>query len=584
MKRFQQPLILLLFALATISCGSRLKIASTTPTPSRQLSMQEQRLSDLYLQEALRHRTLEQHDAAFDCLSRVLAIDSLNAAALFVRSNYFVTLNDPVRALSHLQSATQIAPDNYWYLFGAANLSQQLNLNDEAVAYYQQLIARDPSNPELDYSLAEVYTNSGEIDKAIEALNRLEEKMGPMEIISLQKSRLYSAINQEEKANAEMDQLIAAFPNDIRYRLLMGDIAMEKSDLPRALAYYQAAKAIDPTDGLLQLALANYYNRVGEKESANLQIEAALRNNNLEIESKLNILKDYLKTLYLKKGGVMEADNLFQILLSSNPQKMELYSLYAAYLSTEKRFRESLDNLDIAVGLEPTNRDLWFQALDASFRLQDFKAANQLCLRASHYFPTEGRFYYYRSISLGVDSAYQSAIDVMKEGMVKMERNDRKFISGCYTQIADLYHQIDSMEACYDHYEKAIEVDPDNASALNNYAYFLSLEKERLGEAEKMSGRAVKLEPENSTYLDTYAWIYFQQGSLFLAKVYIETALRNGGDTSDVIVEHYGDILFHNGDLDKAILQWERALQLGSESQILRRKIETRSYLETPQP
>ena len=67
-----------------------------------------------------------------------------------------------------------------------------------------------------------------------------------------------------------------------------------------------------------------------------------------------------------------------------------------------------------------------------------------------------------------------------------------------------------------------------------------------------MISKCVELEPTNSTYLDTYAWVLFKRGRFFEAKYIIERAIDNGGNTSDVIVEHYGDILFKNGDVEGA--------------------------------
>ncbi|MGL4992751.1 MAG: tetratricopeptide repeat protein [Bacteroidales bacterium] len=562
------------------SCSSRLKVASSESSTKPLLSSEQQRLSQYYLMEGIRYKAIDQHDVAYDYLTKALAVDSLNSAALFVISNYYLTLNDPLRALNSLQKAVSIDSTNYWYLFSSANLSQQMNLNQEAAQYYKRLIDGHSFNPELDYSLSEVYANMGEILKSIETLDGLEQKVGPMEVISLQKSRLYSSINQEDKAKEEMDKLIAHFPNQIHYRLLMGDISLGKGELISAYDYYQAAKKIDPNNGQLQLSLANYYTKIGEKDSADMAIESALRNNTLEIESKLDILEDYLKTLYLKREGMKEVETLFGILLESNPQNVKLYKLYASYLITEGQFTKALTNLDIAVGLEPTSKELWLQAIDVSFRAQEFATSDKLCERALEYHPKVGEFYYYRSIALGVDSIYDKAINVLVDGLTKMENREPKFLSACYTHIADLYHLQDNMQQCFSYYEKAIEVHPDNASALNNYAYFLSLDNVRLSEAEKMSGRAVKLEPENSTFLDTYAWIYFKQENYFLAKVYIEMAIRNGGDTSDVIIEHYGDILYKNGDNERAIEQWKRALELGSQSKSLLKKIDQGKYID----
>ena len=47
---------------------------------------------------------------------------------------------------------------------------------------------------------------------------------------------------------------------------------------------------------------------------------------------------------------------------------------------------------------------------------------------------------------------------------------------------------------------------------------------------EELSSKAVRANPENSTYLDTYAWVLFMRKDYALAKFYMETAMKNGGD------------------------------------------------------
>ena len=106
-----------------------------------------------------------------------------------------------------------------------------------------------------------------------------------------------------------------------------------------------------------------------------------------------------------------------------------------------------------------------------------------------------------------------------------------------------------------------------------------------------MSYRTVKAEPENATYLDTYAWILFEKGKYTEARIYIDQALKNGGDSSQVIVEHGGDIYYMVGDRDKALEYWKKADAMGStpedgstprtpeELKRLKRKIALKKYI-----
>ena len=78
---------------------------------------------------------------------------------------------------------------------------------------------------------------------------------------------------------------------------------------------------------------------------------------------------------------------------------------------------------------------------------------------------------------------------------------------------------------------------------LNNYAYFLSLERRSLRKALKMSRRAVELEPDNATYLDTLGWILYLKGRPEEAKPHFKRAMIYGGKDSSEVLGHYSEVL-----------------------------------------
>ena len=118
-----------------------------------------------------------------------------------------------------------------------------------------------------------------------------------------------------------------------------------------------------------------------------------------------------------------------------------------------------------------------------------------------------------------------------------------------------------------------------NIGTLNNYAYYLSVERRDLDKAEEMSYKTVKAEPNNATYLDTYAWILFEKGNYAEARIYIDNAMKSDEEKSDVVVEHCGDIYFMTGDVEGALKYWKKALEMGSESKTLKEKIEKKKYI-----
>ena len=95
-----------------------------------------------------------------------------------------------------------------------------------------------------------------------------------------------------------------------------------------------------------------------------------------------------------------------------------------------------------------------------------------------------------------------------------------------------------------------------------------------------MSYKCNELEPNNGTYQDTYAWILYCLEDYENARLWIIKALKNGGDKSAVIIEHYGDILFKLGEKKEAIDQWKKAKLIDSGSELLDKKIKNEDLFE----
>ena len=126
-------------------------------------------------------------------------------------------------------------------------------------------------------------------------------------------------------------------------------------------------------------------------------------------------------------------------------------------------------------------------------------------------------------------------------------------------------------------YEAALEIDPNNATVLNNYAYYLSERDDKLEKAERMSKKSNLLVDNNSAFIDTYAWIMYKMKNYKEALEWMEQAMELPDAVErPELLTHYGDILYKLGQTDKAIEQWEKALQKGGDKTALESKIKNR--------
>jgi len=206
-------------------------------------------------------------------------------------------MDKPEKAVGLLQKAVDHAPDNFTYRMALATVSRGLGMFSDASAEYETLIQKFPDKTDLNYYLAESLTQEGEIGKAIDAYDALENSVGMNEAISIQKYKLYNSLNEPEKAMKEIEKLAAKYPMEPRYQIVMGDLYLEKNNTDKALLCYNKAHEIDPANPYYIVSMANYYEMVGDKEAAETQIRSALVNNDLDVETKVNILSRYIVRL-----------------------------------------------------------------------------------------------------------------------------------------------------------------------------------------------------------------------------------------------------------------------------------------------
>lgn len=187
--------ILSLFVLCAvlISCGTSRQGGKKQRKGAKAqvvLTPEEQRRYDYFFLEASRLKMQEDYGAAFDLLKHCLAINPNASSALYEISQYYMFLKQLPQGQAALEKAVENDPDNYWYSQGLASLYQQQNEMQKATDLLESMSVRFSDKMEPLYSLLEIYNGMEDYEKVIATLNRLEEKMGKNEQLSMEKFRI----------------------------------------------------------------------------------------------------------------------------------------------------------------------------------------------------------------------------------------------------------------------------------------------------------------------------------------------------------------------------------------------------------
>lgn len=544
------------------------------------LTSENKRKFDYYFYDALNAKALGKFDEAFDYLQHCFALDSTNANVLIELGTFYNVLQEKNKALDFYQKAVKYDRPNYYYNMMLAGLSKEMGQKQTVIDIYTFLLKQYPEKVELNYELANAYADNGDLQKAIDALNELEKNMGISEAITLSKFRLYSMLDKKDRALKEIQLIIDKNPDDPRYLLLMGDIYLQDNKQAKALQYYEQAKKIDPELPALTLSMVNYYERTNNKAAAEGELQKAITSSKLDVETKIQLLTRYLAILQQNKQDIKNANSLFQTLFDQHPNNTQLNLIYGNVLLLQENKKDALKQFEIYTKANPKDPAGYEQILRLALP-DSLDKVMEITEKAMEALPQEPQFYFYNGGAKLQQGKYKEALPIFERGLKNAVFENPLVESDFYGQLGDIQHALGNDKAAFENYEKALKLNPQNLPVLNNYSYYLSLQRKELDKAERMSGITVKAEPTNATYLDTYGWILFEQGAYTMAKIYIEKAVEYGKEQpSAEVYEHYGDVLFKTGDKEKAVEQWKRAKELKSDSKTLDKKIKTGEYIE----
>jgi len=107
-----------------------------------------------------------------------------------------------------------------------------------------------------------------------------------------------------------------------------------------------------------------------------------------------------------------------------------------------------------------------------------------------------------------------------------------------YTTLAYASWEQKHYKQAVDYYEKALDIDGNNATALNGLGFILVDTNIDLLRGLRCCKKAVDLKPQNPAYLDSLGWAYFKNGELLEARTWLRRAVDAAPDKKE-IKEHF---------------------------------------------
>jgi len=516
--------------------------------------------------------------------NEVLRRNPKNDVAYYELSRIAFESRNMDKAIEMASKAIDINPNNEYYYQYLAEAKGEKGDFAGAAKTYEKLIKLKPKEYDYYYDWAYMLSKAEQYENAIDVYNALEKKIGIQEELIFQKQPLFIKLGKIEDCVQDIEKLAKAYPDEIRYIGLIGEVYQANKMYDKAIQIYHKILATDANNADALLSLAETYRKKGDDKKHDEIIQQIFKNEKIDIDTKILSFIPYIERLTKDSSLKTEVLHMADLIVAMYPNDVKAVTARANVLYNIGKKKDSQAEYDKAIELSDVPNTVWIQLYILDTELEDYDHLLSITEKGMTKIPNDPFGYFYHAIAQQQKNNHQATSDVLMKAFARQKMET--FEETAYTSqltlqmliaLGDASFQLKNFERTDSCYEAALEIDPNNATVLNNYAYYLSERDNKLEKAERMSKKSNLLVDNNSAFLDTYAWIMFKMKNFKEALVWIEQAmdLPDAKDRAELLT-HYGDILFKVGEIDKAVEQWKMALQKGGDKSSLENRIKNR--------
>ena len=563
------------------SKGKKAQVEETQP--GNMISDNDRKRFDYFFLEAVRQQNAGKLTAAFELLEHARSINPNAAEVYYYESMFQAMMKRDSLALANMEKAVELNPDNQTY---AEQLAQYYIANqqyDKAISAYELLYAHNHDNTDALRILVQLYQQKKDFPNMLSTIERLETEEGESEQLALSKMRVYEMMGDQKAAYNSLKDLADKHPLDMVYRVMLGNWLMQNNRQKEAYKYFIDVLKEEPDNAYAESSLYDYYNATHQEALARQMLDRILMGDNTPVDTKIVMIRAFIQDNEAHGGDSTQVLSLFDKVLAVPKPEEHIAELRAAYMGLKKMPQDSVNAAYMKVlDIAPDNAGARLQLVQSLWNAKKYDEVIAMTDQAQAYNPEEMVFYYFGGMAHYLKGDEESTLSTFKKGIAQVnDKSSPDLVSDLYMIMGDILNKKGLEKESFAAYDSCLHYKDDNVPALNNYAYYMSVNGKNLHQAEQMSFKTIKAEPKNGTYLDTYAWILFMEERYHEAKIYIDQAVANLDSTqnNNTVIEHAGDIYAMNGLTEEAMKFWQRSYDAGNKSDAVELKLKNKRYI-----
>lgn len=453
-----------------------------------------------------------------------------HSAELLMRSG------DLENAILHMEAVKNLGGLANFDVFAyrAANLDDATR--EALLAAITRMVDRYPGDEQLMFAKAVLLEQKGETEQALALADALLEKNNNINVVILKVNALRDLARTEDAISfldatlADLAETGTTSRRDTlkRLRLIYARFLFEGKELDRAREQYELVLELSPNDGDTLFALS----LIAMEKEDDLEARRYL-NQMIRWNRRVGEARYYL-------GSIAEKNDEIDIAIREYKQVGRGYE----FLPAQAR---------IASLMVEQGRIAEMQEHLMNMRAENPERASQITMIEAQVF---------------VDRGMQGEVFVLLDGALETDPSNVELLY-FRAMTGQTFERLDILER--DLYQ-IIEMDPQNADALNALGYTLTDQTDRHDEALGLIERALAIRPDEAAFIDSLGWVQYRLGNFSAAVEHLRRALTLF--PNDEVAAHLGEALWALGNTKEAKAIWQEALKKTPDSEILLRVID----------
>jgi len=382
-----------------------------------------------------------------------------------------------------------------------------------------------PQELSLHYALIELLDQEGNTATALSELEKLEKQVGESPQTFLVHAQLQQKLGRSDAAMQTLRRGVERYAESRLLRFSYAQVLVAAGDLTAAREQFIILARQEPEDfeTLYSLALLNLEMEAYDEARSifSRMIDVGYRNN----ESRF-----YMGYINETQGQINAAIGQYRQVQMDSNNFLNAQRQVIRLLISQQRFDEAREWAASLTAGQPRLTDLFVTIeADALMRAEEYDRAEQLLDNAILRTPDNTDLLFARTL---------------------------------------LHERLGDMAAAEIDLRRIIELEPNDARALNHLGYTLADRTERHQEALVLIERAVTISPDDPAIIDSLGWVLFKLNRYEEALFNLNRAYELFPDHE--VAAHLGEVLWVMGRQREAVQVWDEALRQHPDSELLR--------------